>query len=259
MKVEKYRKDLDKLVERGERLYAAVILSTVPPDQRKRAGVIEEKLKEMPDVRKEYQIWYSEALSCVRQLLPDRMDDFVAYYKPPRTRKTIDASTYTISDYLHGLETSRGGTKIATLSSALPLFQQQVQIVRALSTRFESTLFDIRTLVQADFFDDELSVANELNGKGFCRAAGAVAGVVLEEHLGTVSQQHKLPLGKNPNIGELNDLIKKSDITDVPTWRFIQRLGDLRNLCDHKKKEEPTKENVAELIEGVRKIIKTVF
>jgi hypothetical protein len=57
----------------------------------------------------------------------------------------------------------------------------------------------------------------------------------------------------------LNDLLKKNDIIDVPTWRFVQRLGDLRNLFDHKKHAEPTKENIAELIEGVRKIIKTVF
>jgi hypothetical protein len=62
-----------------------------------------------------------------------------------------------------------------------------------------------------------------------------------------------------PSLASLNDLLKKNDIIDVPTWRFVQRLGDLRNLCDHKKHAEPTKENIAELIEGVRKIIKTVF
>lgn len=27
---------------------------------------------------------------------------------------------------------------------------------------------------------------------------------------------------------------------DVPTWRSIQYLGDLRNLCDHDKQKEPT-------------------
>jgi hypothetical protein len=259
VKIDKYKKDLERLIKNGDGLYAAMLLSTVPIDQRKRLGVTEAQIKEMPDVRKEYQTWYSEALSCVRHLLPDRLDDFVGYYKPSKNRKTIDASTYTISDYLHGLESSLGDIKIVTPAAARPLFQQQLQIVRALSTRFESTLFDIRTLVQADFFDDELSAADELNGKGFSRAAGAVAGVVLEEHLGAISQQHKIPTGKSPTISEMNDLLKKNEITDMPTWRFVQRLGDLRNLCDHKKKEEPTKENVAELIEGVRKIIKTVF
>jgi hypothetical protein len=64
---------------------------------------------------------------------------------------------------------------------------------------------------------------------------------------------------KNPHISELNDILKKNDVLDVPTWRFIQHLGDLRNLCDHKKSHDPTTERIHELIEGVRKIIKTVF
>ena len=47
-------------------------------------------------------------------------------------------------------------------------------------------------LVQADLFDNELDAAAELNDKGFRRAAGAVAGVVLEEHLETVCEQHNI-------------------------------------------------------------------
>jgi hypothetical protein len=86
-----------------------------------------------------------------------------------------------------------------------------------------------------------------------------VAGVVLEGHLMTVCNQHQLSHPKNPSIGQLNDIVKKADVVDLPTWRFIQRLGDLRNICDHKKKDEPTSENMTELIEGVRKIIKTLF
>jgi len=42
-------------------------------------------------------------------------------------------------------------------------------------------------------------------------------------------------------------------------WRFIQRMGDLRNLCDHNKKQEPLKENVADLVDGTDKIIKTIY
>ena len=219
----------------------------------------QEDINKLVDVSEEYQAWYSEALACIRQLMPDRLDDFIGYYRPGKGRKTIDVTTYTISDYLHGLETSLGDRKLVTTAAAIPLLKQQIQIVKSLRNRFESSLFDIKTLVQADFFDDEFIAAEELNRKGFSRAAGAVAGVVLEEHLGTVAQQHKLPITKNPTLGELNDLLKKSDVIDIPTWRFIQRLADLRNLCDHKKKEEPTKAFIDELIEGVRKTIKTVF
>lgn len=48
-------------------------------------------------------------------------------------------------------------------------------------------------------------------------------------------------------------------IIDVPTWRHICLLGDIRNLCEHDKKQEPTSEQVNDLIVGTDKIIKTVF
>lgn len=36
--------------------------------------------------------------------------------------------------------------------------------------------------------------------------------------------------------------------------QFLYRL-----MCDHKKDQEPTKDDVLELAEGVEKVIKTVF
>ena len=64
---------------------------------------------------------------------------------------------------------------------------------------------------------------------------------------------------KHPCISDYYQLLKENDIIDTPKWRFIQHLGDLRNLCDHKKDREPTKDDVIELVEGVEKVIKTVF
>jgi hypothetical protein len=120
-------------------------------------------------------------------------------------------------------------------------------------------LFDIQALVQADLFDNELDAAGELNKKGFQRAAGALAGVVLEEHLATVCTQHALSTPRNATISKLNDLLKENDVIDVPTWRFVQRLGDLRNLCDHKRTLDPASEEINELLAGVKKITKTVY
>ena len=101
---------------------------------------------------------------------------------------------------------------------------------------------------------------SELNKKGFARAAGAVAGVVLEGHLGQVCNNHKIPNRKNnPTINDFNQLLKDNNIIEVPTWRFIQHLGDLRNLCDHKKQIEPTRDEIDELVEGVDKVCKTLY
>jgi hypothetical protein len=256
MPFERYKSDIDKLVKRGEMLHLAMLLE-VCPEEREKFNT--DQLKGIPKFHETYQSWYSEALACVSQLLPNRRDDFVSYYKPLKPRKFVDPENYTISDYLRGLVTTRGFQRIAERSAAVEPFVQQLQIVVALKQRFESSLFDIRALVQADLFDNELDAAAELNKKGFHRAAGAVAGVVLEEHLATVCEQHMIPTSKDAMISKLNDLLKEKEVLDVPTWRFVQRLGDLRNLCDHKKSAEPTSDQIDELVAGVRKITKTVY
>lgn len=111
-----------------------------------------------------------------------------------------------------------------------------------------------------DLLDSELEAAGELLKHGFYRAAGAIAGVVLEKHLGQIAQNHKVTVKKkDPTIGELNDLLRAENVIEIPVWRQIQRLGDLRNLCDHNKGREPTNEEVQELISGVEKATKTLF
>jgi hypothetical protein len=256
--LDRYKRDLDRLILQGDGLHLALLIETVP-ESAKQMNVNEEQRKGLPSVRKEYQAWYSEALAAIRQLMPDRAEDFIGYYKPMPARKELNPSTYRISDFLQGITTSQGAREIVGFNAAVNLIEQQVQIVKALGRRFETTLFDIRALAQADLFDNELDGADELNRKGFHRGAGAVAGVVLEGHLATICDQHKISKPKNPSISDLNDLLKKSEVLDTPTWRFIQHLGDLRNLCDHKKSGDPTNEQIHELIQGVRKIIKTIF
>ena len=76
--------------------------------------------------------------------------------------------------------------------NAIPKCQQQLNILKAVQARFESSLFDIKQLVQADLFDDELAAAKMLNKNKFVRAAGAIAGVVLEKHLDQVLKNHNL-------------------------------------------------------------------
>jgi len=132
--------------------------------------------------------------------------------------------------------------------------------VESCEQRFESSLFDIKQVVQADLFDSELDAARELNKNKFTRGAGAIAGVVLEAHLSQVCDNHQVKITKkSPTISNLNDALKDNNVIEVPDWRFIQFLGDIRNKCDHKKTDEPTKEDVDELITGVGKITKTLF
>ncbi|MCK6463160.1 MAG: hypothetical protein L6Q29_05095, partial [Candidatus Pacebacteria bacterium] len=62
----------------------------------------------------------------------------------------------------------------------------------------------------------ELEAAKELSKHKFTRAAGALAGVVLERHLGQVCENHGLKITKkNPGIADLNNALKESDVIDI--------------------------------------------
>jgi len=111
----------------------------------------------------------------------------------------------------------------------------------------------------AELQDRELKVASQLVEVSL-RAAGAVAGVVLEGHLQRVAVNHGVSISKkNPTISELNDPLKAEGVYDNPKWRKIQYLADIRNYCDHKKEREPTEGEVKDLIAGTDAIIKTIF
>lgn len=257
-KFESIKKELVVLIAQGNLLYYAMA-----NEQNQISLEVKEIMKEqgmkLPDFKSKYDSWYSEALVLVKQIIPDRYDDFIKQYKNEK-RKEVDFLTYTVSDYLVGLRTTRGGQTVVDQSAAIPKMQNQNSILASAEKRFESSLFDLQEVLQADIYDSELSAAKDLVKKGFVRASGAIAGVVLEKHLAHVCVAHNLNFRKkHPTISDYYELLKENNIIDTAKWRFIQHLGDIRNLCDHHKEREPSKEDVFELIEGVDKVIKTVF
>lgn len=266
--LDKYKSDLDDLIAKGGRVRDSLINQMLPKQFMevaiKRFDSDQEKADEyingLPLFRFTYQQWYSEALSLVKQLLPDRFDDFVRHYEKPKNRKSIDYESYRIEDAIQDLRTTRAGQLVVDASAALPHLDSQISIVKAVKQRFVSSLFDIKLLVQADLFDSELDAARELLKNKFTRGAGAIAGVVLEKHLGQVCENHGVKIAKkHPSIADFNDALKNASVIDVAQWRFNQHLGDIRNTCDHSKTSEPTQEQVKDLIDGVAKVSKTIF
>ncbi len=265
--IEKYKDDLKLLIDKGDKLNISINYECYPDrikEQIKEAFKEENKvndfIKKIFPFNKEYQMWYSESLVLIKQILPDRLNDFVRLYEKPKTRKSIEYGNYVMEDYLQSLTVRNGHDKKVGPEAAISQFEQQLNILKSIERRFESTLFDIRQLVQADLFDNELEAAKELNKNKFARGAGAIAGVILEKHLGQVLTNHNLKsTKKNSSISDFNDILKTANVYDTPTWRKIQHLGDIRNLCDHNKTREPKQEEVEELIIGVDAIIKTVY
>lgn len=217
-----------------------------------------------PSIESDYQQWYTEARLVMKQLLPDRLVEFEQLYIGNGKRKEIDAYTYNIQDWLHGIR-----SPVDRLSRekyyddhgiVIMRFGNQLKILKSVVVRFSSSLAEIRQLVRADLFDSELEAAKELLKHGFLRPAGVVAGVVLEKHLAQVADSHSCKTRKKkPTINDFNDLLKNNNVLDVPLWRNIQRLGDIRNLCAHGNLKDPTNDDIEDLISGVDKIVRTLF
>ncbi|WP_295706087.1 hypothetical protein [uncultured Brevundimonas sp.] len=265
--IDSFKKDLDALIHDGvllrislQRLHDREAVDKQIIDHHgEEAG--RKILKGLGNFGDSYQKWYSEALAVVKQLLPERLEDFKAQYNRPKGRKDISAVNYVLEDAVQGLTTTRSDGKVLGQPiTALPRLDNQAGILEACKRRFESSLFDIRQLVQADLFDSELDGARELLRNGYGRAGGAVAGVVLEHHLQQVIGNHKVALSKkNPGLSDLSSALKDGNVIDVAEWRRLQHLGDLRNKCDHKKTVDPTRQEVEDLIAGVERTIKTLF
>ena len=269
MKVDRYEADLNALLEKGERLGYAMRNESSPKEfanhmKRTMGDKATEFIDAFPSFRGTYQQWYSEAKALVRQLLPDRLSDFTRYYEKPKNRKNVTFENYTIEDCLQGLHVTinreYGSTQVVGPDAAFPSFFQQLSIVKSIREHFRSSLFDVRQLAQADLFDSELDAAKELAKNGFYRAAGALAGVVLERHLREVCYNHDVTIQKKkPPLSDLNNALKDAAVLDTPQWRSVQHLGDLRNQCVHDGEAEPTKDQVEDLLAGVAKVTKTIF
>ena len=196
----------------------------------------------------------------IELLGPDRVDEFRGYYRIDPKRKVTYSTNYVIQNYVKGIS--------ARMNYDEPLWDihqvvsirvlNQFQILSSLKARLGSVIADVRGHLLAEIEDEELDVARKLL-KVNLRAAGAVGGIVLESHLQRVATNHDVKIAKkDPTISDLNDPLKKAGVYDLPTWRKVQHLTDLRNLCDHKKNREPTEAEVIELISGVTSVVKNV-
>jgi len=241
-KRELIRKELIALYNEGEKLAVAF------------------QKKEDKQFQYDYQCWYTKALKTVSSLAPDRLQEFRSYYEVNPNRKNLGYGTYVIQDYIKGVAPLKlYCPDFDTREQTLTCFFNQLTILFSLTERIESVLSDIEGELYAELQDSEFVVARQL-AKISLRAAGALMGVVIEGHLQKVASKHGIKVAKkNPTIADLNDPFKAAGLIDVPTWRKISFLSDIRNLCSHKKDTGPTKEQVEELIQGAEWLTKNFF
>ena len=119
-----YEDDLARLIEDGER-----VVRRFKTNMHQSSG---------------YELWYSEAKLLIKQVLPERLPDFVQYYEGSGARSASKQITtpadYTIRHAIQGVETrvaSRDGITGIGPSAAVNSVQAQLDIVQAAKKRFE--------------------------------------------------------------------------------------------------------------------------
>ena len=113
-----------------------------------------------------YQTWYTEALAVIRQLMGDRLSEFTQLYHGEGKRKSIHHSTYHIQDRLRGeraTEIFTGKKNSDDFGITYSHFHMQLEIVKSIQSRFESSLFDIVQVGLTSSIQNSMPLANLLN------------------------------------------------------------------------------------------------
>jgi hypothetical protein len=149
---------------------------------------------------------------------------------------------------------------IAGPADAIPLLQQQLNILDSIQVRFDSHIADTNALLQASLLDEMLNSATELLKNGFARSAGALCDVIISQHFELIKQAHQLKsTRKTMALKDYNELFSKAGIYEFGVYRQVQYLAEMRDLCIKNKKTAPSTEQVDDMIVATHKIIKSVF
>ena len=262
----KIKKEVGELYSYGHALliYEGVIRNEISVDQVKKltdATIYNHYVHSYANFNTEYQSWYFKSNRVVKQLAPERADEFSSLYKTDQDQKNYTYSTYTISDYLKRISISSPlGSKISTYTALSSRFSVQLGIIKAIYSSIDSLIIDIEGVIQSSFFDSEIKSAEDLYNKNHLRASGAICGVVLEKHFTKVCANHGINFKKkNPTIFDYNESLKNNCLIDTPMWRLIASLSDLRNLCVHNKDRDPEPDDIDSLLRGCKKVIAEVY
>lgn len=191
-------------------------------------------------IRDEYQEWYTKACRIVKQIIPERYVEFQIYYTG--SKDILGMCQFFLDAVLFDVDLAINAFKIqySILKSCIPLLDPFYQ--------------NINKQIYFEYQEDDLKIAEKLMRISI-RAAGALAGFVLEKHLKIVCNNHLLSGMENKTLGQLIDTLHQNKVINTTDRKNLEYLSDTRNKCDHAKKEEPKEYEVEDLIEHTRRWI----
>ncbi len=97
--------------------------------------------------------------------------------------------------------------------SSIRIVKNSVAVIRAAKDDYENGyLFNTRTLIEAEVFDEFLEQAEELFKKGYYQPAAVIAGCVLEDGLRKLCDRNSIALPAKATIDPMNVELAKAGI-----------------------------------------------
>ena len=137
------------------------------------------------------------------------------------------------------------------------LINHQLMIIESLPAYLEGKTHSLKLTIASTLMGDELKEARLLLANGFTRAAGALAGVILERHLKLRfdNANPRIKYGEKATLGQLIHKADEINFFENSLIQKLQYLNPVRISCDHDKKNEPKENEVKDLIEQTDRFI----
>jgi len=116
-------------------------------------------------------------------------------------------------------------------------------------------LFDIKNLISAEVFDDFLEMAEHLLENNYKDPAASLGGAVLENCLKEIAVNNNVKLKESENLNSLNQKCTDAKLYNKLMRKKVQSYIDIRNYADHGEFSEYSKDDVKDMLRGIRQFI----
>lgn len=138
--------------------------------------------------------------------------------------------------------------------------QQAFGVLQAARDDFASgALFEVRSLVEAEVFDELLEQGQALLQAGYKGPAAVVIGAVLEDALRKLCGKNSITLSDKPKLDRMNADLVKANVYNVLTQKKITALAGIRNDAAHGKWESFSPADVEGMLQWTRDFMQRHF
>jgi hypothetical protein len=120
-------------------------------------------------------------------------------------------------------------------------------------------LYEVKTLITAEIFDNFLEQGEALLSAGYFAPAAVVIGAVLEDGLRKLCFKNNIEISEKSKLDFMNGALAKAGIYNLLTQKKITALADIRNSAAHGKWSELNSSDIEGMLIWTREFMEKYF